>query len=535
MGWLSYRNGRRVLEDKIAKELTSITSQTARELDLWLKERHYEIRVFASSYEVSENLERIAGAQREPAQKNLALSRLGDYLRSVEQRFADYDELTVLDSAGAAVATSAAQADDLHLPADWREKATTEGLVIGAPYWDSNRNEMAMVLAEPVWGARDRLLGILAAKISLKRIDSILKDQAQEGSNQVRAISRGGMILSSFPPLGRASAPASLPAEVARDLFSRGTQPLEFVNVRGQDVVGALQTARRLDWGVVAEKDKATEYAEIARVRNVTFVLVASILVGIGAAAYLLGLTLVRPLDRLIRGAGKVAGGDLEVDLPVYSRGEVGYLTVVFNRMVARLRKAREEIEATNKALIEKNEELHEISITDGLTGLHNRKHMSETVVGEFSRAERHKHPVSILMMDIDRFKTFNDTRGHQAGDEVLRGVARLIRETLRGTDYAARYGGEEFLVLLPYTGQDEAVQTAERIRGRIEEGRLGVYADGVGITLSVGVASYPGSGGNAESVIREADLALYRAKRDGRNRVVSARTVSALGSQRPS
>jgi diguanylate cyclase (GGDEF)-like protein len=135
--------------------------------------------------------------------------------------------------------------------------------------------------------------------------------------------------------------------------------------------------------------------------------------------------------------------------------------------------------------------------------------------------------------MDIDRFKEFNDARGHQAGDEVLRGVARVLKESVRATDYAARYGGEEFLVLLMYTGPEAAAGMAERIRARIEEAGLGREEGGRAITVSVGVAAFPENGSDAESVIREADVALYRAKEGGRNRVVAA-ARAPLAARRP-
>jgi diguanylate cyclase (GGDEF)-like protein len=533
MGWLSYRNNLRVLQEKIAKELTSITSQTSRELDLWLKERHYEIKVFASSYEISENLERISGERPASSEGRPALDRLAAYLTSVKQRFADYVELAVLDPTGAVVATSAPAAGGLHLPADWRRVARAGGLVVGDAYWDPARGTAAMVLGEPVRGPRGAMLGLLTAKLDLKGLEAILQGQTREGIDQLQVVTPSGMVLGTFPPREGGVAPASLPGRTAERLFSETGTPIEFVNVRGRAVVGALDATGRLGWGVLAEKERAREYAEVERVRNVTVLLAASILLGVGAAGYLLGLTLVRPLDRLIRGAGKVAGGDLDVDLPVYTRGEVGYLTVVFNRMVTRLRAAREEIEATNKALLDKNRELHELSITDGLTGLHNRKHMNETVAAEIARAQRHGHPISILMMDIDRFKEFNDARGHQAGDEVLRGVARVLKESVRATDYAARYGGEEFLVLLMYTGPEAAAGMAERIRARIEEAGLGREEGGRAITVSVGVAAFPENGSDAESVIREADVALYRAKEGGRNRVVAA-ARAPLAARRP-
>ena len=138
-------------------------------------------------------------------------------------------------------------------------------------------------------------------------------------------------------------------------------------------------------------------------------------------------------------------------------------------------------------------------------------------------------------MLDIDRFKNFNDARGHQAGDEVIRGVARVLQKTIRTTDYAARYGGEEFLVLLPYIGPDEAMLSGERIRSAVENEKLGKRDGYAGITISVGAASYPDCGSDSESVIREADLALYKAKRGGRNKVVPARAAWAKSGKKSS
>ncbi|MBI3449255.1 MAG: diguanylate cyclase [Acidobacteria bacterium] len=514
MGWLSYRNNARVLEEKISKDLTSITSQTSREIDLWLKERQYEIKVFASSYEVAENL----------AKGSAGGPRLGDYLKAVKQRFADYDELAVFDPKGTLVATTAGTTD-LALPSGWEASLKTTGMSVGDPYWNAAGHVAAFILAEPVAEVRERPAGILAARINLRGIDAVLRNQAHSASEQLFVTTRTGMVLSRFPAVAGATAAARIPLIEARTLFSGQTPPIEMEGLDGQPCVGALQAAARLPWGVVAAKSRATEYAEVRTVRNWTIVLTAAIVAGVGLAAGLLGLILVRPLDRVIKGAGKVAAGDLDVDIPVAVGGEIGYLTVVFNRMVGRLRKAREEIEATNLALVEKNRELHEVSITDGLTGLRNRKHMNETVVSELKRAERHGQPVAILMMDIDRFKTYNDTRGHQAGDELLRRLAKMLKETLRATDYAARYGGEEFLVLLPQTPPKDARDTAEKIRRRMEESSLGTYGDGAVATISIGVATSPECGFDPEKVIREADMALYRAKRDGRNRVVTAET----------
>lgn len=526
MGWVSYRNNMRVLEEKIRQELNSLSSHVSRELDLWLEQKRYDVRVFASSYEVSENLEELAG----PATPALGvrLERLRDYLGSVQRRFPDYLELSVLDASGRLVATSVEEETRHDLPEGWQRMAQMGRSILGSPFHDETLGAGVILLAEPVRAVGESPLGLLTAKLRLSGMQKILVNQARSGEDHLYIITQDGTVLSSYPQLDGPPLSASYPASTTADLFARKQVPLDFVSLHGTDVVGALEPLNSVKWGAVAEKSREIEYAEISALRNLTLILMGASLLGVGLAAWLLGLTLVRPLERLTSGARRVAEGEMHVELPIYGRGEVDYLTVVFNRMVSRLRKAREDLDATNRALITKNEELHRISITDGLTGLHNRKHMNETVDAEFKRAERHGHPISILMIDIDRFKNFNDARGHQAGDEVIRGVADLLKKSLRTTDYAARYGGEEFLILLPHIGPDEGVQTGERIRAAVEEARLGAADDFDGLTISVGAASFPECGSEAEAVIREADLALYKAKRGGRNQVIPARAAWA-------
>ena len=124
-------------------------------------------------------------------------------------------------------------------------------------------------------------------------------------------------------------------------------------------------------------------------------------------------------------------------------------------------------------------------------------------------------------MIDIDHFKRFNDSRGHLAGDQLLRGVAQTLKAALRACDVAARYGGEEFLILLTETGPKGALCLAEKIRGQVEKMRSGRKR---AVTVSVGVASFPEHGGDVDSIIRHADAALHRCKRAGRNRVAMAR-----------
>jgi diguanylate cyclase (GGDEF)-like protein len=166
-------------------------------------------------------------------------------------------------------------------------------------------------------------------------------------------------------------------------------------------------------------------------------------------------------------------------------------------------------------------EGLRDQSVRDVLTGLNNRRYLLETARRELLRAERLKHPVSLLMLDVDHFKSFNDNHGHDAGDTVLRHVGEAMRQLFAEDGIPCRFGGEEFAVLLPNTTLAAAAQRAEELRGRIEALSIR-YADGVlpRVTISAGVASTPHGGNTFTELHRTADEALYRAKHNGRNRV---------------
>ncbi len=168
--------------------------------------------------------------------------------------------------------------------------------------------------------------------------------------------------------------------------------------------------------------------------------------------------------------------------------------------------------------------ELQRLSVTDRLTEMYNHGYFRQRLEEEFKRSSRFVHPLSLIMLDIDDFKAFNDMYGHVRGDEVLKGVSAVIRQNLREMDIAARYGGEEFVVVLPETDSPGATAVAERIREGIQA--LAWHTDEtttVGRTVSIGVASYPGKADTALRLLEAADRAMYSAKRAGKNRVAAA------------
>ncbi|RMG05000.1 MAG: GGDEF domain-containing protein [Nitrospirae bacterium] len=170
------------------------------------------------------------------------------------------------------------------------------------------------------------------------------------------------------------------------------------------------------------------------------------------------------------------------------------------------------------------HEEIKMMASTDGLTGLNNHRTFQERLREEVERARRFKQRLSLLMIDIDHFKKFNDTYGHLKGDEVLKRVACIIQENIRSIDFAARYGGEEFSVILPQVSFDGAVIVAERIRLASESHELKLNGEQAVVTLSIGVASFPDDALTKDDLLNAADKALYLAKRTGRNRVCGFR-----------
>ncbi|MBK9676768.1 MAG: GGDEF domain-containing protein [Betaproteobacteria bacterium] len=166
-------------------------------------------------------------------------------------------------------------------------------------------------------------------------------------------------------------------------------------------------------------------------------------------------------------------------------------------------------------------EPLHALSCHDSLTGLFNRRFMEETLARDLSRIARIDNPLVIAMLDIDRFKTINDRFGHDAGDVVLKEVARLMMGFRAGIDVPCRFGGEEFILILPETATKQALSRLEQLRISIGELNLNLNGKVIPrVTVSIGVAVFPEHGDTATALIKAADNALYRAKRNGRNRI---------------
>ncbi len=228
--------------------------------------------------------------------------------------------------------------------------------------------------------------------------------------------------------------------------------------------------------------------------------------------------------DRRARGARAAAFGagvDGFLDPPI-DRSELLSRVQVVHRVIGmedQLRRRSTELERLNGELELRNTLLAEIASCDGLTGLKNHRFFREALESHISLSRRKGLPLSVVMIDVDQFKPFNDSFGHPAGDEVLRDVARLLRSCVREHDVVARYGGEEFAVLLPTTDVEAGKALAERLRQAVEEHPWQLRP----VTISLGIATLDLAARRPVAMIEDADRSLYRSKAEGRNRVTHA------------
>lgn len=244
---------------------------------------------------------------------------------------------------------------------------------------------------------------------------------------------------------------------------------------------------------------------------------------------------LLRPIHNLINATEKVIDGQYDVQITTERGDEIGRLTLIFSKMLAQIRRYLADLHTTNaeletvnitleKKVEERTRQLEALSNQDGLTGIANRRKLDEYLKHEYDLAARNNFALSLLILDIDCFKSYNDTYGHPAGDDCLKKVARTLSDSLhRSSDFVARYGGEEFMAILSNVSHEAACEIAERIRINVERLAIPHEASPVSatVTISLGVCTLIDcTSTSLDDFISQADEALYRAKENGRNRI---------------
>jgi diguanylate cyclase (GGDEF)-like protein len=375
-------------------------------------------------------------------------------------------------------------------------------------------------------GRRGTTLAFLVERIDLRELEPLVRASGGDLPLSVWLLDRDGVVVVRSIAVPDGPEPNRLLLDVSRgdvvaDAKLPDSTPLRYIQT---------SLAAPLD-GRLAVTIRAADAERPARDSRGRVLGLALLGVGVMLVAFVWATRgVLRPILFLSEGARRLSAGDLNVFLPVWGRDEIGALTATFNEMIRRLREGRETIEDARDELARANEELRAanqtleaLAITDGLTGLYNHRHFQDTLEREIRRCDREGRPLSLLMLDIDHFKQFNDRWGHTEGDAALRRVAGQMMKTIRTSDSAFRYGGEELALLLPGCMKEQARDVAEKVRLAVEDSWTRRGAAGPRLTVSIGVATSPEDARVARALVDAADGALYAAKAKGRNCVVVA------------
>ncbi|MFH1762466.1 MAG: diguanylate cyclase [bacterium] len=285
-----------------------------------------------------------------------------------------------------------------------------------------------------------------------------------------------------------------------------------YQNYSGRRILGMIKELPFYKLKIICEGEYNEFYKPFLNLRQHFLYILPLVLLIFTFLAFFAIRHISRPIVQLARISALILKGQYGLQVETQAKGEIGLLADTFNTMSSVIEDDKKSIEAANKRL-------EELSITDPLSGLYNKRHFQSRLESEINRTCRSKEPFSLAMIDIDNFKTINDTQGHPVGDKVIAEIGRILKTTVRKIDVCVRYGGEEFAVLLLNTNISGAQVAAEKIRTGVEKTPILIpnCNEKIQVSVSIGIAQYDPE---KEDLIKRADDALYISKKNGKNRV---------------
>ncbi|MBX3616037.1 MAG: diguanylate cyclase [Nitrosomonas sp.] len=521
LGISSFQRNETMINENLTRELRTLARNTSRELDLWIKEQILAVRDLAASISTSKILiEGLSVENQFSKNQSITLPKATElYLKSVHKRLETVLELTIVDVEGEIIASNVSEPFPILLAQNWPENASIQGDLVVPPQWNENYKTAILSIAVPILSIDDYILGALIVTFDMQSLQPNLKDKIKSPPGDVLLLDKEGRVmLASDTSL--INKPLSSESNVLSRLRDNPGEYDVFLGAKQQKVAGLAYLSGKMPVTIIASRDYQLIYSAWEQQRNMFFGLVSVIILIVTAIAFRLSHAIVKPLQRLIDATEKIVKGDLDVKLVNSQRDEIGQLTHTFNQMTDKLRQNQAEINAAAIAMQQKNQLLETLSVTDNLTGLYNRNKLNAIISDQLARFERNKRPFAVLMIDVDYFKTLNDSLGHVVGDEILAVVAKKISQCIRNVDFAARFGGDEFIIILAETTAKEAEKTAERIRAQVADIHCDTIDKDLHVTLSIGVIQSEPDDISLTILLSRVDSALYEAKRAGRDQV---------------
>lgn len=528
LGVLSFQQNETMIKENLTRELRALTNYADRELELWIKEQIYTVRELSHSKILTDGISLLTSSSSKNVitrQKNL----VENYFKSVSNRLDTVLELIAIDTNGQILASNGELHEPKSFPENWTETTTMQGNVVIPPHWNERFATSTVSILVPILSVDDYILGALVVTFDLHSIHSSLKDPIKSPLGEVLLLDNEGQIMLSSDgrilPGNQEDISLSFAIE---DLEELQHNPKELHIPQGSErekVIGLAYISKNPPVTIIAHRSYDSVYAAWIQQRDLFIGLVGAALFITAIIAFQMGHAIVLPLQKLISATEDIVKGDFRIQLETSQRNELGQLTHMFNQMADKLQQNLAEITTTSLAMQEKNKLLETLSVTDSLTGLFNRNKLNAIINDQLARFSRNNRPFAVLMIDIDHFKTLNDTLGHIAGDEIILSVAEKILHCIRSVDFAARYGGDEFVIILSETTADEAVKTAERIRSHVANIQYN-STDQLArvVTLSIGIIQSEAEDTSLTHLLSRVDSALYQAKHAGRNQTYCIR-----------
>lgn len=382
----------------------------------------------------------------------------------------------------------------------------------------------AINFAYPARDAAGKIVAVIYAGLDLRRFEELAAATPLPQGATLTIVDRNGIVLAQHPRAGDQIGTKPRNARVFEIVLAGRAGVFE---APGADEVPALHgytsVGENADGSIpfrtTVSIPKSLIFADANRALARDMILIVfAVLLLIAGASYGAELFVLRDIRNLLDTERRVRAGDLAARTGFKpARAELAQLGSAFDEMA-------QSLQDRDTRLQHVMQELHDQAITDPLTALYNRRYLWDVLPRELMRAARKGAQVAAIMIDIDHFKDVNDTYGHEAGDVVLKEIGKVIKANIRGSNTAYRYGGEELVVLLPEVTLDATLERAEEIRKAIAAMQLSLRGETIPqVTVSLGVSVYPDHGGDPESLLRAANVSLYMAKANGRNRVIAA------------